>query len=49
MAKRKKLQPEDRLAKIIKIIKPAYDYEAIKILKAVAIMQSLPDFSHEQE
>ena len=46
MVKRKRLQPEDRLVKIIKIIKPAYQYEAIQILKAVAIMLNLSDFEH---
>jgi len=49
VAKRKKVQPEDRLVKVIKILKPEYEYEVVRILKAVAVMLNIKSFSHERD
>ena len=47
MAKRKKVQSEDRLLRVTKILKPECHNEVIKIFKSVAVMMDLRNFRHE--
>ena len=48
MAKRKKKTPEKGLEEVIKILRPADNYDAKLILKSVAIMLDLTDFLHRR-
>lgn len=47
--KRKPKKPEERLQIVVSAIRPAADYERVRILKAAAVMLGIKSFQHNRD